>query len=65
MLGLVGGKIEVGAVADFAICDVNKTWVVDSAKFYSKGKNTPFNGLELTGKVVTTVMGGKVVYQGE
>ena len=65
VLGLVGGKIEVGAVADFAICDVNKTWVVDSTKFYSKGKNTPFNGLELTGKVVTTVMGGKVVYQGE
>ena len=56
------GTLRSGAKADIVIFDPKKEWVVDTSKFRSKGKNTPFNGYELTGKCVTTICRGKVVY---
>ena len=62
ILGLEGGKIEEGGVADLMIADLNEEWTVEASKFASKGKNTPFEGHKLTGVVKATIVGGKVVY---
>ncbi len=61
ILGIQKGQIKQGADADLTIVDLNKEWIVDSSKFVSKGKNTPFDGWRLKGKVVHTIVGGKFV----
>lgn len=61
ILNLEGGTLEVGGKADITIIDSKKKEVVDKNKFYSKGKNTPFHGMELQGKVLYTIVDGKVV----
>ena len=58
------GKLEVGAVADITIIDLDKEMEIDSTQFLSKGKNTPFNGYRVAGWPVMTLVGGKVVYKG-
>ncbi len=63
ILGLDGGVIEVGGVADLTIVDLDEKWVVDSKNFVSKGKNTPFNGYELFGAVYYTIVDGIIKYQ--
>lgn len=63
ILNLVGGEIAEGGVADLVIVDLNEKYTVDSAKFFSKGKNTPFNGYEVYGKVCTTLVDGEVKFQ--
>lgn len=62
ILGLTVEGIKAGAVADLTIFDQEKTWTVSKDKLKSKGKNTPFAGWELQGKVVMTIVNGKVVY---
>ena len=62
ILELDGGEIAEGKAADFTIADLNEKWIVDSEKFVSKGKNTPFNGYELTGAVKYTVVDGEIKY---
>lgn len=57
------GNIAVGKPADIAIIDLNQSYVIDSSKFYSKGKNTPFNGHEVYGVIDYTVVDGKVVFR--
>lgn len=57
------GNIEVGKTADITIIDLNHTYIINSEKFYSKGKNTPFNGYEVSGVVDYTLVNGKVVYR--
>lgn len=57
------GDISKGHVADIAIIDLNESYVIDSQKFYSKGKNTPFNGYEVKGVVTHTLVNGKVVFR--
>lgn len=56
------GTLSVGADADITIFDPKKKWVVDEKKFFSKGKNSPFIGKELTGKAVYTIVGGVMKY---
>lgn len=63
VLNLEGGEIKEGGVADFAIVDLNEKFVIDGEKFLSKGKNTPFNGFEVYGKVCLTVVNGDVKYK--
>ena len=63
ILGLDGGEIKEGGVADLMIADLDEKWVVDPAKFVSKGKNTPFGGYELYGAVKYTIVDGVVKYQ--
>ena len=63
ILGLPGGKIDVGEVADLIIVDTDNHWICDPAKFISKGKNTPFGGWDFHGRVTHTLIDGKVVYQ--
>lgn len=61
-LGLEGGLLEEGGVADIAIVDLNEKYVIDGNKFLSKGKNTPFNGFEVYGKVCATLVDGDIKY---
>ena len=63
ILGLEGGEIAEGKVADLMIADIDEQWTVDSSKFVSKGKNTPFNGYDLSGVVKYTIVDGKIKYQ--
>jgi dihydroorotase len=61
ILGLAAGTLTVGQVADITIFDPELEWTVDSSKFYTKGKHTPFNKKILKGKAVATIVGGKFV----
>lgn len=60
ILGLEGGALKEGGVADIMLADLNEKYVIDSKKFVSKGKNTPFNGSEVYGRVKATIVDGKV-----
>ncbi|MGB2696341.1 MAG: amidohydrolase family protein, partial [Candidatus Zixiibacteriota bacterium] len=63
ILDLNLGKIEKDGPADLTIIDPKFTWTVDTSKFKSKSKNSPFQGTELTGKAWMTIVGGKIVYK--
>lgn len=65
VLGLEGGEICEGGVADIAIVDLDADYVVDGEKFLSNGKNTPFNGCRVWGKVLKTLVDGKVKFDAE
>lgn len=61
--GLEGiGSLSLGAVGDVSILDPDAKWTVDPDDFASMGKNTPIAGRELSGRVITTVLGGNVVH---
>lgn len=57
------GTLKEGSVADLVIADIGKEYVIDKNDFVSKSKNTPFHGRKVKGKVLTTICGGKVVFQ--
>lgn len=57
------GNLAEGKSADIVIADIEDEYVIDSSKFVSKGKNTPFDGKKVKGRVVTTLVDGKIVYQ--
>lgn len=63
LLRLPGGTLREGSLADIVLFDPDRSWTVDAEKLYSKSKNTPFDGLELTGRVVRTILGGKTVFE--
>ena len=63
ILNLQGGRLEVGAPADLTIVDLNKVWTIDPKDFVSKGKNTPFAGREVYGRVKYTVVDGDIKYR--
>ncbi len=58
------GSLVRGSVADVILFDPKKNWTFDAAKSRSKSRNTPFDGWRLTGKVVATIVGGRIVYSG-
>ncbi|MFZ3073108.1 MAG: dihydroorotase [Thermodesulfobacteriota bacterium] len=57
------GTLKVGSVADIALVDLEKKWIVEPSSFKSKGRNTPFKGKEFKGKVVKTIAAGNVIYE--
>jgi dihydroorotase len=63
ILGIDRGCIGEGRIADFVIADPDTEYLIDQNNFYSKGKNTPFHGRNVTGRVEYTFVSGKMVYQ--
>jgi dihydroorotase len=57
------GCIGEGRIADLVIADPKAEYNIDAYQFYSKGKNTPFSGRRVTGRVEYTFVGGKLVYR--
>ncbi len=57
------GTLRVGAVADLVITDIEAEYIIDKNEFYSLGKNTPFHGRKVTGRIEYTLVAGKIVYQ--
>jgi dihydroorotase len=57
------GTLESGKRADLVIVNPETRWTVDKAALRSRGKNTPFDGMELSGIVLSTILGGKTVYE--
>ncbi len=63
ILGIDRGDISVGHIADLVIADVKEPYVIDVGNFISKGKNSPFQGRTVYGKVLLTMVNGEVVYE--
>ena len=63
ILGISAGDLGVNNDADICIFDANEYWKVGAKTLKSQGKNTPFTGLELAGKVRTTLVHGQIVFQ--
>jgi len=62
ILGLEAGHLAVGQRADVCIFDANQSWNVDRTGLKSQGKNTPFIGFDMIGKVQYTLVEGHVVF---
>lgn len=58
------GTMVTGAPGDVVLIDPDAEWIVDPAAFASKGKNTPLTGRRMQGRVVATVVGGRLVFDG-
>lgn len=63
VLGMDKGCIGEGKVADIVITNPKEEYVIDVNEFASKGKNTPFDGRKVTGKVKYTILAGELVYE--
>ena len=63
ILGIAGGHLSLNADADIAIFNPQQAWEVSAKHLISQGKNTPFLGLELLGKVQYTLLHGQISYQ--
>jgi dihydroorotase len=61
--GLPAGQLKVGAPADVAIVDPAAAWTVDAARFFSKSRNTPFQGRQVIGRVTHTFVAGRQVFE--
>jgi len=55
------GTLKTGSPANITIFDPAREWVVDSEQFVSKGKNTPLEGYRLKGKVMITIVDGRII----
>ncbi|MBI5888239.1 MAG: dihydroorotase [Deltaproteobacteria bacterium] len=62
VMSLDKGTLRVGASADIAIADLDAEWTVDPSTLKSKSKNTPYAGKAMKGKIVKTIVGGKIVF---
>lgn len=63
ILGIPGGRLERGAPADLVVFDPDMPWVVDAEKLHSRCRNTPFDEARMTGRVLTTIVAGRVVFE--
>ena len=61
--GISAGTLAEGAAADLFIFDEGRQWTVKAEKLASAGKNTPFDGWEMNGKVTHTIIDGKPVFE--
>jgi len=65
LLGIEGGSLAVGGPGDVTLIDPEREWVYDPADGFSKSRNSPWTGATLTGRVLATVVDGRVVYHQE
>jgi len=64
LLGLPAGTLAAGAPADVCLFNPDEDWTYDAKAGFSKSSNSPWHGATLTGRVKTTVVGGKIVFAG-
>lgn len=62
VLGINKGTLNEGSIADIVIINPEEEYIIHPNDFASKGKNTPFGGMKVSGKVKYTILNGKVVY---
>jgi dihydroorotase len=62
ILGKDGGRLDTGSPADVVVIDPERSWVYDPYKGYSKSRNSPWAGQTLQGRVVATMVAGRLVY---
>jgi len=65
ILNLDGGEIKEGKIADIMLADIDKSYIIDTNKFLSKGKNSPFDNMKVSGEVQATIINGIIKYTGE
>lgn len=65
VLSLPTGTLQIDAPADITIFDADVTWILNKTQLASKSKNTPFDGYEMRGQVVATIVDGQIIYQRE
>ena len=65
ILGIRKGTLQIGADADVTIIDPKVRWTVDPSQFRSKSANTPFGGMELTGRAEMVIVGGRLKFRRE
>lgn len=65
ILNIPAGKLSVGADADICLFSADEYWKIIAKNLRSQGKNSPFNGLEIAGKVKATLVHGQIVFQDE
>ncbi|HZC17214.1 MAG TPA: amidohydrolase family protein, partial [Caulobacteraceae bacterium] len=63
LLGLDAGTLAAGAPADLILCDIGAPVRIDADKLISKSKNSPFDGRSLQGKVLMTLVDGRIVHR--
>lgn len=63
LLGLDKGTLAAGRDADLILFDPDQEWIIDKTKFASKGRNTPFHGRTVRGRVKYTISRGTIIYQ--
>jgi dihydroorotase len=63
ILGINAGSLKIGSQADIVVFDPNEKWIVDADKLHGRARNTPFKGMELTGRVKYTIRAGNVIYK--
>ena len=62
LLGLDKGTLSLGRDADLVLFDPDQEWTIDKNQFVSKGRNTPFHGRAVRGKVKYTISRGNIIY---
>lgn len=65
LLGLAAGTLSAGAAADICLFDPKEKWVYDAKAGFSKSSNSPWDGETLQGRIKTTIVDGKVVFDGK
>jgi dihydroorotase len=63
LFGLPGGTLARGSIADITVFDPDREWTVKPEEFLTKGRNTPYAGMKLSGRAVCTIVDGRVVHQ--
>jgi dihydroorotase len=63
ILGIDAGHLSAGADADVCVFDAERYWKVEPSSLLSQGKNTPFSGFELKGRVTHTLVGGQIAHE--
>ena len=64
VFGLPGGTLAIGTPADVCVIDPSVEWTIDSNRFASKARNTPYQGMKVKGCAVLTFVNGHLVYDG-
>ena len=64
ILRVPGGTLAPGSPADLTLIDPHREWTVDATQFASKSRNCPFQGWNLKGQAVMTILGGKIITRG-